>query len=94
LTRKEFAVLQLLMSHPNAVLSRRFLLDQAWGYCVNQRSNLVEVYIRYLRIKIDKPFGCQTLQTVRGAGYRLCSEDRATLASDRRAIGSAGDGLR
>jgi two-component system, OmpR family, response regulator len=45
-----------------------------WGYDYENRSNIVEVYIRYLREKIDRPFGRQTLQTVRGVGYRVCAD--------------------
>jgi two-component system OmpR family response regulator len=55
------------------VLSRFELLEQAWGYHYENRSNVVEVYIRYLREKIDRPFGCETLQTVRGVGYRIAA---------------------
>ena len=75
LSRKEFAVLEALMREPGAVLSRFDLLEQAWGYHYENRSNVVEVYIRYLREKIDRPFGRRTLQTVRGVGYRICAGD-------------------
>ena len=74
LSRKEFAVLEALMREPGAVLSRFDLLEQAWGYQYDNRSNVVEVYIRYLRRKIDRPFGRQSLQTVRGVGYRICAD--------------------
>ena len=73
LSRKEFAVLEALMREPGRVLSRFELLEQAWGYHYENRSNVVEVYIRYLREKIDRPFGCETLQTVRGVGYRVAA---------------------
>jgi two-component system OmpR family response regulator len=73
LSRKEFAVLEALMREPGRVLSRFELLEQAWGYHYENRSNVVEVYIRYLREKIDRPFGCDTLQTVRGVGYRIAA---------------------
>jgi two-component system OmpR family response regulator len=53
------------------VLTRAQLLDQAWEYDFEHRSNVIEVYIRYLRRKIDLPFGVKSLETVRGAGYRL-----------------------
>jgi two-component system OmpR family response regulator len=72
LSRKEFAVLEALMRDPGRVLSRYELLDQAWGGDYENRSNVVEVYIRYRREKIDRPFGRDSLQTVRGVGYRLC----------------------
>src|SRR5579875_1520565 len=73
LSRKEFAVLEALMREPGRVLSRFELLEQAWGYHYENRSNVVEVYIRYLREKIDRPFGCESLQTVRGVGYRIAA---------------------
>jgi two-component system OmpR family response regulator len=74
LARKEYAVLEALMRHPGDVLSRFQLLEQVWGYDYENRSNIVEVYIRYLRQKIDRPFGRRSLQTVRGVGYRICAE--------------------
>jgi len=74
LSRKEYAVLEALMRRPGDVLSRFDLLEQAWGYAYENRSNVVEVYIRYLREKIDRPFGRNSLQTVRGVGYRICDE--------------------
>jgi two-component system, OmpR family, response regulator len=74
LSRKEYAVLEALMRSPGQVLSRFELLEQVWGFDYENRSNVVEVYIRYLREKIDRPFGRRSLQTVRGAGYRVCDE--------------------
>ena len=74
LSRKEYAVLEALMRQPGSVLSRFDLLEQAWGYDYENRSNVVEVYIRYVREKIDRPFGRNSLQTVRGVGYRICDE--------------------
>jgi two-component system OmpR family response regulator len=74
LSRKQFALLQALMREPGAVLSRFDLLEQVWGYEYENRSNVIEVYIRYLRQKIDRPFGRNSLQTVRGVGYRVCDE--------------------
>jgi two-component system OmpR family response regulator len=74
LSRKEFAVLEALMREPGRVVSRFELLEQAWGYHYENRSNVVEVYIRYLREKIDRPFARQSLQTVRGVGYRICPD--------------------
>jgi len=71
LSAKEFAVLEAFMRQPGLVLSRLQILEQAWDYDFEHRSNVVEVYIRYLRHKIDKPFGVESLETVRGAGYRL-----------------------
>jgi DNA-binding response OmpR family regulator len=67
-----------LMREPGAVLSRFALLEQVWGYEYENRSNVIEVYIRYLRQKIDRPFERDSLQTVRGVGYRICDETQAT----------------
>jgi two-component system OmpR family response regulator len=75
LSRKEYAVLEALMQNPGNVLSRFDLLEQVWGYDYENRSIVVEVYVRYLRQKIDRPFGRNTLQTIRGVGYRLCNEE-------------------
>jgi two-component system OmpR family response regulator len=71
LSAKEFALLEAFMRRPGEVLSQFQLLDFAWDYDYENRSNVVEVYVRYLREKIDRPFGIQSLETVRGAGYRL-----------------------
>ena len=68
------------MRRPGAVLSRLQLLDGAWDMAYESRSNVVDVYVRYLREKIDRPFGVASIETVRGAGYRL--------RAGRRAIGS------
>jgi two-component system, OmpR family, response regulator len=59
------------MRRPGQVLSRYQLLEHAWDYAYDNRSNVVDVYVRYLREKIDRPFGRASLETVRGAGYRL-----------------------
>jgi two-component system OmpR family response regulator len=74
LSRKEFVLLETLMRRPRRVLSRDFLLEHAWDVAYESRSNVVEVYIRRLRAKIDQPFGRTSLETVRGAGYRLRPE--------------------
>jgi two-component system OmpR family response regulator len=71
LSTKEFAVLETFMRRPNQVLSRFDLLEHAWDYEYENRSNVVDAYVRLLRRKIDKPFGTDTIETVRGAGYRL-----------------------
>ena len=71
LSSKEFTLLETFMRHAGYVLSRSQLLEQAWEYDFEHRSNVVEVYIRYLRRKIDVPFDVVSLETVRGAGYRL-----------------------
>jgi two-component system OmpR family response regulator len=71
LSAKEFALLETFMRRPGQVLSRLQLLEHAWDYAYESRSNVVDVYVRYLREKIDRPFGRASLETVRGAGYRL-----------------------
>jgi two-component system, OmpR family, response regulator len=71
LSAKEFAVLEAFMRRPGHVLSRLQLLEQAWKYDYKHRSNVIDVYVRYLRRKIDKPFGVESIETVRGAGYRM-----------------------
>ena len=71
LSPKEFALLETFMRRPGEVLSQFQLLEHAWDYEYENRSNVVEVYVRYLREKIDRPFGVHSLETVRGAGYRL-----------------------
>jgi two-component system OmpR family response regulator len=71
LSAKEFALLELLMRNPGAVLSREQLLGGAWDMSFERRSNIIDVYIRYLREKIDRPFSRNSIETVRGVGYRL-----------------------
>ncbi len=71
LSAKEFALLETFMRRPGHVLSRMQLLDQAWEYDFEHRSNVIDVYVRYLRRKIDVPFRVKSIETVRGAGYRL-----------------------
>jgi len=71
LTRKEFALLEYFMRHAGEVLSRTRLIEHVWDFAFEGDSNVVDVYVRYLRRKIDRPFGKDSLETVRGAGYRL-----------------------
>lgn len=71
LSAKEFALLETFMRRPGEVLSRLHLLEHAWDFTYENRSNIIDVYVRRLRRKIDEPFGRSTLQTVRGGGYRL-----------------------
>ena len=71
LSAKEFALLEEFMRRPGQVLSRFHLLEHGWDGQYENRSNIVDVYVRYLREKIDRPFGVETLETVRGVGYRL-----------------------
>jgi two-component system, OmpR family, response regulator len=74
LSAKEFALLETFMRRPGEVLSRYQLLEHCWDYGYENRSNVVDVYVRYLREKIDRPFGRKSLETVRGAGYRFRGE--------------------
>jgi two-component system, OmpR family, response regulator len=71
LSAKEFALLETFMRRPGQVLSRYQLLEHAWDIAYENKSNVVDVYVRYLREKVDRPFGVESLETVRGAGYRL-----------------------
>jgi two-component system, OmpR family, response regulator len=75
LTAKEFALLEYFMRHTGEVLSRTSLIEHVWDFAFEGDSNVVDVYVRYLREKIDRPFGRTSLETVRGAGYRLRRED-------------------
>ena len=61
------------MRNPGQVLSRFALLEHVWPDAYENRSNVIDVYVRLLREKIDRPFGCASLQTMRGVGYRLCA---------------------
>ncbi len=74
LSAKEFALLELFMRRPGMTLSRTQLLDGAWDMAFESRSNIIDVYVRYLREKIDRPFGRDSIETVRGVGYRLRAE--------------------
>jgi two-component system, OmpR family, response regulator len=71
LSAREFALLETLMRHPGQVLDRVQLLDHVYDGGYENRSNVIDVYIRYLREKVDRPFGVTAIETVRGAGYRL-----------------------
>ncbi|MEM7129351.1 MAG: response regulator transcription factor [Chloroflexota bacterium] len=75
LSAKEFALLEMLMRHPNQVLSRTLIAEHVWGYDFYNQSNVVDVYIRYLRRKIDDPFETKLIQTVRGMGYKLTDDE-------------------
>ena len=77
LSPKEFALLDLFMRHADEVLSRTTILEHTWDFAYDGTSNVVDVYVRYLREKIDRPFGIRSLETVRGAGYRLRREGRS-----------------
>jgi two-component system, OmpR family, response regulator len=71
LSAREFALFETFMRRPGQVLSHTQLLDAAWDLGYEHRSNVVEVYVRYLREKVDRPFNVTSLETVRGMGYRL-----------------------
>jgi len=71
LTAKEFALLECFMRHAGEVLSRTQLIEHVWDFSFDADSNVVDVHVRNLRTKIDRPFGRASLETVRGAGYRL-----------------------
>ena len=71
LSAREFALLETFMRRPGQVFTQFQLLEAAWDLGYEQRSNVVEVYVRYLREKIDRPFGVESIETVRGMGYRL-----------------------
>lgn len=81
LSAREFALLETLMRRPGRVFSQLQLLETAWDIGFEHRSNVVEVYIRYLREKIDRPFNVRSLETVRGFGYRLRT-DGGVAAND------------
>jgi two-component system OmpR family response regulator len=71
MSAKEFALLETFMRSPGRVLTRFHLLEHVWDYSYESRSNVVDVYVRYLREKVDRPFGVESIETVRGSGYRL-----------------------
>jgi two-component system, OmpR family, response regulator len=71
LSPREFALLELLMRNAGSALTRVQLLDGAWDMSFESRSNIIDVYMRYLRSKVDRPFGRASIETVRGVGYRL-----------------------
>jgi two-component system, OmpR family, response regulator len=78
LTPRELALLEALLRTPNAVVAKRDLLREVWGEDFDGDANVVEVYVRYLRRKIDEPFGRRTLRTVRGHGYQLVHDGKAS----------------
>ena len=74
LSAREFALLELLLRHKGEVLSRTSIIDHVWDFAYDGTSNVVDVYVRYLREKVDRPFDRSAIETVRGAGYRLRSD--------------------
>lgn len=75
LTPREFALLSYLMLRQEQVVSKVELVDHVWDTAFNADTNVVEVYVGYLRRKVDAPFGRNSLQTVRGVGYRLAADE-------------------
>jgi two-component system OmpR family response regulator len=71
MTAREFALLEFFMRHPGQVLTRMALIEHVWDIAYDGSSNVVDVYVKYVREKIDRPFGLRSIETVRGAGYRL-----------------------
>lgn len=80
LSAKEIALLETFMRRPGQILDRFQLLEHAWDYEYENRSNVIDVYVRYLREKIDRPFGVRSIETVRGAGYRMRADGGRSVA--------------
>jgi two-component system OmpR family response regulator len=92
LSAKEFALLELFLRHPDEVLTRTRILDHVWDFAYDGVSNVVDQYVAYLRRKVDRPFGVEQIETVRGTGYRLLSVPRPGDGQvDDGAAGGAGD---
>ena len=81
-TAREFTLLEFLMRHPDEVLSRTRIREHVWDFAFDGDSNVVDVYIRYLREKIDRRFGAILIETVRGAGYRMRANVATTTDQD------------
>ena len=75
LSPKEMALLEMFLRHPGTVLSRTQIIDAVWDFAYQGGSNVVDQYVKYLRDKVDAPFGRSDIETVRGMGYRLRSEE-------------------
>jgi two-component system OmpR family response regulator len=75
LTAKEFALLEYLIRHAGEVLTRTQIIEHVWDWAYDGDSNVVDVYVRYLREKIDRPFRRRSIETIRGSGYRLRQEE-------------------
>ena len=74
LSPRQFSLLEYLMRNPGEVLSKSRILEHVWDFTFEGDPNIVEVYVRQLRVRIDEPFGRAALQTVRGVGYRLAAD--------------------
>ena len=75
LSPREFALLEFLLTHKGEVVTRTEIMDHVWDFEFDGTSNVIDVYIRYLRAKIDRPVGIESIETVRGVGYRLNDAD-------------------
>jgi two-component system, OmpR family, response regulator len=82
LSPKEYALLLELMRHPGQPLTRTHLVEHVWDFAFDASSNVVDVYIGYLRDKLDRPFGVHSIETVRGVGYRIGDADCAPIPDD------------
>ncbi|HMN13099.1 MAG TPA: winged helix-turn-helix domain-containing protein, partial [Bellilinea sp.] len=71
LTAKEYDILEMFMRHPNEVMTRDVIFERIWGYNIGEESNVLDVYMRYLRQKVDDNFEPKYLLTIRGVGYVL-----------------------
>jgi DNA-binding response OmpR family regulator len=74
LSPREFSLLEMLLRHPNQVLSRTQIIERVWNFDFYSDTNVVDVYIGYLRRKIDQPFSYALIHTVRGVGYKLSAD--------------------
>ena len=77
LTSKEYALLEYMVSHAGRVLTRTMIIEHVWDESFEGLTNIVDVYVRHLREKVDEPFGAKLIRTVRGAGYCLSTEPEA-----------------
>ncbi len=74
LTAREHSLLEYLLRRRGEVVTKREILDHVWNYDFEGDPNIVEVYVRHLRNKLDRPFGRDTIETIRGSGYRLAAD--------------------
>jgi two-component system, OmpR family, response regulator len=89
LSPKEYSLLQELMRHPGQPLTRVHLIAHVWDFAFDAASNVVDVYIGYLRDKVDRPFGVQSIETVRGVGYRIGTPSAALVSNEAYEVGSS-----
>ncbi|MEC0225985.1 response regulator transcription factor [Paenibacillus alba] len=89
LTPTEFDLLRFLIQHQDEVMSREQIISEVWGYDFVGDTNVVDVYIRYLRQKVDKPFSCKLIQTIRGVGYLLKCDSSSSNKDIEDAAGEA-----